>query len=82
MACNSSLHMQNTRCAEPRLTARLLALRVPLAVAPFRQRLLPAIPPGGADPLDSDVLVDRWLAMSEPPFDLWHGAPKHYAWSC
>lgn len=33
MACNSSSKMQNMRCAEPRLTARLLALRVPLAVS-------------------------------------------------
>ena len=82
MACNSSKKMQNTRCAEPRLTARLLALRVPLAVAAFRQRLLPALTPGAPDPLDSGSLVDHWLAEGEQPFDLWHGVPKHYAWSC
>jgi hypothetical protein len=82
MACNSSTHMQNTRCAEPRLTARLLALGVPLGVAAFRQRLLPSLTPGQADPLDSGVLVDRWLVQGEAAFDLWNGYPSHYAWSC
>lgn len=82
MACNSTRHMQNTRCAEPRLTARLLALGVPLGVSAFRQRLLPSFDPGEADPLDSGVRVDRWLMQGEGAFDLWHGYPSHYVWSC
>ena len=73
MACNATrsgtFAGATTRCAEQRLTARLLALRVPLALAPLRVRLLPGVKESdrllmAQDPSrEKGNVMDGWMTL-------------------